>query len=140
MSGWLQNVIGGPVQAHGVHSAEEYRARALAAVRAHGVPGLTEQSEQSVAYVSDGRWVVDCACGNSPSASHEWGLAICMECGAVYEPTFPAARPAIEDTLLARARPSQRHFFPQRGETLQSLKAENRQHGDAATRAGKGRR
>lgn len=120
MFGPLANEIGRPLHAHKVTSPEEYEAWArrrlekrghrwhgirLAQLTGHGL------SPDAPAFVSDGRWVVQCVCGNCPSASPEWGLAICGECGLTIEPTFPKDWERAEAALLARPHPSLRHYF-----------------------------
>ncbi len=108
-----------------VQSEADYRAFALDLLRKQGKPQLlVERPETPLAFVSDGRWVVDCLCGNGPSASPEWGVAICCECGALYRPTFPADAATAETTLLARPWPQQRHYQPDR-QTLADLQHEN---------------
>ena len=137
----LMRVIGTPVQAHAVDSAEAYLDKARKYRAAHGLdPILTVRPEQPMAFVSDGRWVIDCDCGNGPSASHEWaGLAVCFECGSVYQARFPGDRAQAEEALLARPSPLQRHYYPDdetakraglpKAENAASLRAENRAHG-----------
>lgn len=127
--GLLSKVVGGPEQAHGVRSEAEYRLRAKSFLLRHGLqPILVERTERPEAYVSDSRWVIDCDCGNGPSASPEWGIAICLECGAVYRPTFPEDLGDVEAALLARPSPRNRHWHPER-ETAADLRHENRAHG-----------
>lgn len=132
----LRNVIGRPQQAHGVKSEQEYRQAARRFLLKHGLPPiLTERDERPVAYVSDGRWVCDCDCGNGPSVSPEWGLAVCFECGSVWRPMLPEEWEEVERLLLARPHPRLRHFFPSVGvalgkgrmqtETVDDLAAEN---------------
>ncbi|MFH1604556.1 MAG: hypothetical protein ABIH03_11685 [Pseudomonadota bacterium] len=134
---WLQNTIGRPQQAHGVGSPDAYRRRAKAFLLKHGVPPiLIERGEHPMAYVSDGRWVCDCDCGNGPSVSPEWEMAICLECGSVYVPTMPADYERAETVLLKRPSPKFRHWFPDarvalrkgigRAETLADLRDQNR--------------
>lgn len=137
---WLNNAIGRPEQAHGVRTEEEYRQRAMEFLARHGrLPVLKERDgDQPPAYVSEGRWVCDCDCGNGPSASPEWGIAICFECGSIWRPIIPADHAEGEEALLQRPLPRYRHWFPddviarQRGrtraETVNDLRRENREH------------
>lgn len=141
----LLQQIGTPEQAHGVTTPDEYRAFALNVYRSL-LPrqervnvALRQRKERPIARVNHGRWVIDCDCGNCPSAHPEWELAICPNCGSEYRPKFPKDREAVERVLLARARPDQRHFFPDRGvakarglkrrETLRDLIQENAERG-----------
>lgn len=81
-----------------------------------------------MALISGGKWLVRCVCGNAPSVAPEWRLALCFECGAVYEDlVLPDAQPDITAALLERPSPSQRHWTP--GETADDLRAENRRNG-----------
>lgn len=144
MTQFLQQ-IGTPEHAHGVATPADYRTFALNVYRSllprhkRGEAALRERKERPVAYVSDGRWVIDCECGNGPSAHPEWELAICCECGSLYRPRFPKDREAVERVLLARPHPTRRHFFPhkqlskrvgmKRAETLRDLIRENAERG-----------
>lgn len=147
---WLQNVIGTPVEGLRVKSEDQYRAKALAIQKGLGVqPRLVETGKRRPAYVSDGRWVLDCDCGNGCLAhpgdgSKAWprSVAICTECGNVYTPRFPEERKAVEAALLVRPNPLNRHFFPDkttarqrgfgRGEVLEDLERENTERGLSA--------
>ncbi len=110
----------GPLVAHGARTAEEYRAKQAAHLRqlrsGYPLSGFGEPhavSEPIPAIVSGGRWVVMCPCGNAPSASPEWALACCFECGAVYEAvTFPADREAVEAALGRLPVGQPRHWAP----------------------------
>lgn len=130
-------VITGPLHTLGVRTPEEYLERQrqhIAALRA----ALPEYSWREpwtslatpAARISGGRWIVDCPCGNANSASHEWMLALCYECGAIYRSiVFPENREAIEQALLLRPEWRNRHWAPP--ETLDDLLAENAAHGVA---------
>jgi hypothetical protein len=128
-------IITGPLHAHGARSPEEYleKQRAhLAQLRAaypqHGFGEPAVSALTALAWVSGGRWVVTCPCGNCPSADPEWRLAACFECGAVYRGVaFPAARQRIEALLLARPHRQNRHWLPQ--ESVAALERENHAHG-----------
>lgn len=82
-------------------------------------------------YLSGGMWQIHCAtvgCGNRPSASPLWRLALCFECGAIYEGlVFPPNVRGIERALLARPIPANRNWLPH--ETVDDLQRENRAHG-----------
>jgi len=130
-----QAIITGPLHAHGARSREEYldkqRMHLTALERAyphHGARPVWHVVGQVNARISGGRWIVDCPCANCPSASPEWNLAACFECGAVYEDVvFPADRERVEAMLVARPQPQNRHWFPH--ETLDDLARENVAHG-----------
>lgn len=127
--------ITGPLHAHGVRTAEEYRAyqahhiRQLQAARPVGPWGDPHAvTDPIVAVISGGRWVVICVCGNAPSASPEWRLACCCECGRIYEAvSFPENREAIEAVLLLRPVSRTRNWVP--SETVADLEHENVAHG-----------
>ena len=143
MSHKLRTAIGDPTIVHGVASADDYRAHARSFLKALGVPPgeWLRPGGERPAYVSGGCWVVRCGCGNAPSASHAWGLAICLECGAEYVPVFPKDRARAEAVLLRRPL-EHRHYFPpgaarhlglaHDGETAAGLHRENRAHGVSA--------
>jgi hypothetical protein len=114
MSHVLRHRIGNPETAHRVSSPEEY----VAWIRVQHV-GLGGQPEdvgdsglELPAYVSDGRWVVQCPCGNCPSAHPEWLVAACVECGAVHRVAVPASWRRGEAALLSREHLRWRTWFP----------------------------
>ncbi len=125
--------ITGPRQAHGARTPDEYLeiqrtfiARLAASGRAP-VASTYAAPDGAAAYVSGGRWKVKCPCGNAPSASPEWDLACCLECGAIFRRlAWPPERAQIEALLLARPAHA-RHWRP--GETVAFLEAENAEHG-----------
>jgi hypothetical protein len=140
----LRRVIGTPVQHHRVDSEAAYVSYAKKFLLRLGVPPqmVRESAERPHAYVSGGSWVVKCPCGNAPSAHPGDGtpawpqpVAVCLECGAVYRPVFPADREEAEAALLARPDPATRHYFPHRsqaawvgeakGQTAAYLRSEN---------------
>jgi len=124
-----------PLQVHGVRTDVEYRQ----AQRDHLLrlrqsrPSLAVREpwraqERPPVIVSGGKWLVRCACGNAPSVAPEWRLALCFECGAVYEDlAMPEGQTEISAALLERQSASQRHWTP--GETAADLRAENRRNG-----------
>lgn len=97
----------------GVIDAESYRDWVTTLLRVvRWMPGvvLVERGESSNAWVSDSRWVCSCDCGNCPSASRDWGIAICCECGSVWTPVFPPDAEEIEAGLLAIPDPMERDY------------------------------
>lgn len=150
---WLTDTIGTPEQAHGVTTEAAYREWALKIRARMGVKSvaLRDVKARPAAYVSHGRWVVECPCGNCPSA-HPGGtsawpepVAVCVECGAVYRPTFAEPVEAVEATLLARPDIKMRDYYPTKEiaqrhgvgarDTLAALKKQNGEHGHPAEKA-----
>lgn len=127
-----------PLHVHGARSEAEYRQQQrdhlmrLQTARpalGFGDPWLVEAPAEAL--VSGGKWIVRCACGNGPSASPAWQLALCFECGAVFEGvTFPEDAADVELALLARPQLRNRHWAAP--ETVADLIAENVQHGVAS--------
>jgi hypothetical protein len=134
---WPSDSLLTPLHVHGARTADEYRAMQRRAITngktqrpALGwrepwvAPGARE------AFVSGGKWIVACDCGNGPSADRTWQLACCFECGAVYEVVvFPDDVAEIERLLLARPKVGTRHW--RQTETTADLARENAQHGVA---------
>lgn len=123
MAHWLKNAIGRPTVIHNVHSADEYVQTVKSFLLRVGLPPvITESPHRPRAYVSAGRWVVDCGgdhldlegnpCRNGPSASPEWGIAVCLLSGTLYRPIFPRNWRDAEEELLRRPYPMNRHYFP----------------------------
>lgn len=154
MAPWLTNTIGTPVECLRVPTEAALREKVLKIQAGHGfTPRLTETGLERIVHVSDGRWVLDCACGNGclahPGGAEGWPrpVAICTECGNVYTPVFPKARKAVEAALLARPNVHTRHFIPceataakrgmGRGELLEDLERENIEHGLPARKKGR---
>ena len=132
--------IGRPLHAHGVRTPGEYRERQrihLAELR-RARPAIVwgephDAIVQPLPFVSGGRWVVQCPCGNAPSADPGWRLACCFECGAIYaDLAFPLEIAWIEALLLARPAQQNRHWFPH--ESVADLARENTEHGIRAVR------
>lgn len=132
------SIITGPLHAHGARSPEEYllmQARHVDQLRRaypqHGWREPWTYVGEVVAWISGGRWVITCECGNAPSASVDWNLAACFECGAIYRDVkFPDDRERLEQLLLARPNRQNRHWLPR--ETAADLADENRRHGHEA--------
>src|SRR5215210_1407773 len=126
-----------PRQVHGARSRREYIGFALAyGDRFELFTELHEASATPPAYVNHGKWIVQCPCAegtpqgpNHPAADPEWRLAICLDCGALYQPEFPHDIERIEAALLRRPDRLNRNFRPQDGETVADLLSENIAHG-----------
>lgn len=89
------------------------------------------------AYVSDGRWVADCPYDNG-------GIGVALDnpsgfdmgCGTMVAVVFPDGWQEAIEVLEARPRPTDAHWFPQRGETVSKLREENLRRGVAMRRGG----
>lgn len=124
-----------PLHVHGVRTEADYRAlQSQFIARGRQVrPALQWRdpwvcADQPDVFVAGGKWLVACACGNAPSVSPEWRLALCFECGAIYEGvTMPPDAAAIEAVLSRRPHPINRAW--RRPETVEDLQRENAAHG-----------
>lgn len=88
--------------------------------------------DQPLVRVDGGRWMVTCTtegCFNGLVVAPDWnGLALCAECGAIYEGLqMPPEAADIERLLIKRRRLSDRFWLP--GGTVEQLAAENRAAG-----------
>lgn len=135
-----QRLIAGPREMHRVDSAEGYATWAVVARSDLGFdPPALKKGQRLNAFINEGRWLVQCPCGNGAGASHEWGVAICVECGAVHGAVFPRDRHLVEQVLLARPDQATRNYYPDAAmaahvglaapERLAHLILENREHG-----------
>ena len=118
-----------------VSSSDDYMREQYKSIgqKAHAFPHLNWRqpfvhSEVVPFKVSDGHWQVVCECGNHPAYDPEWELACCFTCGAIYEQEPPDDWEEIERVLLNRPKQNNRHMLV--GQTVEELKAENREHGD----------
>lgn len=94
----------------------------------------TDPNTVAVAYVNNGRWVVECphGCGSAQYASKDDRRFWCVECGnggsgkwaTVAWPDDPAA---IDNALSVRPEPQTANWLP--GETIAALVAENKANG-----------
>jgi hypothetical protein len=130
----LPSVIKSPRHVHPrVRTADDYRARQ----REHIQEGRRQYAalawrdpwlclDRPPVFISAGKWLIECACGNCPSVAPEWGgLACCFECGAVYEGLeMPSDAAAIEAVLVQRPSLNARHWEP--GTTVEDLLAQDR--------------
>lgn len=143
---FLDDRIGGPREGLRVDSLAAYEDKVRKIRAGYGLAGALKRSSVALpAYVSDGRWVVDCPCGSGALASHEWAVAICPDCGTIHPAAFPDDREMVEAVLVARPARN-RHYFPHedtaerrglaRAERLEDLEDENVAHGyDVGRRA-----
>ncbi|MDP8928678.1 MAG: hypothetical protein M3O70_08920 [Actinomycetota bacterium] len=86
---------------------------------------VRRQDIPAAAYVSDSRWVADCAnCGSGIGVWPDHARATCLECGYDWPIAFPGR---VEDAveLLTQRPPGNRHWFPHLGEAIEDLQAEN---------------
>lgn len=129
------NAIMAPLHVHGARTEAEYRQqqRDKLAQGRHfhpqfewPEPWLSKQIPP--VFIAGGKWMVTCACGNCPSVHPDWRLALCFECGAIYEGvTIPGNAKDIEAVLVERPHPSNRAWLP--NETVDDLIAQNVAHG-----------
>jgi hypothetical protein len=120
-----------------VDSRRKYRVESIQEQAAHHAKRLSREGlvphtvETPVAaYVNDNRWLIDCECGSGNYTDPTLKTAYCYGCGAVHaNVTFPAAadRVAIEEALIERPVPRTRNWYP--SETVDTLIAENIEHG-----------
>jgi len=131
----LLTEIARPIHVHGVRTDAEYAALQLDAMKrlqaarpANKTPLPYDVPEETPARIVGSKWIVDCACGNAPSASPEWNVARCLECGATYRNIrWPKDFIIIESILLVRPRSAQRAW--DESETVEDLRNENFYHG-----------
>ncbi len=102
---------------------------AIAKLQRYGHEVELHESGRVKARIEAGFWISDCGDGEcrAGNAAHpEWPEARCFACGAIHEVKFPKARKDIEAVLLARPQ-AVRNWVP--GETVASLRAENKRNG-----------
>jgi hypothetical protein len=136
-------VIRTALHAHAARSSKEYEQRQFEVLAKYRQRGMTiapwEAPAGAVVIISGGTYVVVCTCGNAPVAAPEYDEARCLECGAVYHHlTWPPKEAVadIEDALLVRPR-QHRHWKP--GESVTTIKAENRANGLAESKSARER-
>ncbi len=137
MAGLIPRCLKTPRHVHpGVRTPADYRARQAQAIRDGRAlyPDLPWRdpwpcAERPPVFVSGGKWLVVCACGNCPSVAPEWaGLACCYECGAMYEGlVLPGRAAEIEQALVVRPGLAARHWTP--ALSVEDLLAENAAQG-----------
>ena len=79
-------------------------------------------------YITTGKWVVACPCGDYPMASPAWNEARCFACGAIYQKLkWPRKREAIEAALVARPQALARRWTP--GMSIEEVRAVSKTQG-----------
>ena len=125
--------IAKPIHVLGVATPEEYERLQLSYLQRQSRASrqtleIWDVADSVDAYIRGSKWIVNCVCGNAPSASPEWNVARCLECGAVFRNIrWPADRTMIECLLLLRRSSSERAWHP--GESVEDLRQENIGHG-----------
>jgi hypothetical protein len=91
---------------------------------------IVERKEQLAAFVSDNRWVAECAnCGGGIACWEGNDRGLCLDCGHLFRITFPPQETLAEAVALLTVRPPKnRHWHPEQ-HTIDDLKAENLLHG-----------
>lgn len=114
-----------------IDSPDSYRrfiAAAMDRKRQVGLPVIDYGGDDTtpiVAFISISQWVINCQCGAGNSVHPEWKMAGCYSCGRIHTNIIiPSDYIEIEKVLEERP-PANRHFFPGRGETKDTLIAEN---------------
>ena len=114
---------------YGLDTLADWQAAIQDSLPRLGLTAVNVWPQRVTAYVSDGRWVADCpvdnggiGCTPGNPSGYDFG------CGTMVRVVFPSGYRAAETALLARP-PVNRHWFPQRGERVADLRAENALHG-----------
>lgn len=98
-----------------------------------GVPIESKRIAMPImARIEHNRWLLDCVCGSGVAVQPEWPEAHCLGlgCGRTYTHiVIPADRRRIEATLSKRPAFTERNWDPRKGESLESLMAEDRVRG-----------
>jgi hypothetical protein len=118
------------------HPAAWAPAMALAAEGVVFAMPLARSGVAVSAYINWGRWVADCAfCASAQVVTPDDARMWCPGCrnadvnGAWVRVAFPRDRAGIEEVLVARREVRNRNWDR---ETLDELRQENRDHGEAA--------
>jgi hypothetical protein len=114
--------ITGPIEGHGhagvtdITSYKKVHASAMQAAE----KDVFEVMSEVEAYISHGRWVVDCVCHGAGFTSPEFKVSCCFDCGRMYTSVvFPKQRKQIEEVLLSRRDKENRNWIP--GELVKEL-------------------
>lgn len=90
----------------------------------------TDDGRRVAVYVSANRWVADCPDDNSGIEISSWNEeATCLGCGHIFRRVMPKDW-EIAAAFLEQRPPSNRHWFPDKGETIDQLEVENLDHAD----------
>lgn len=116
--------ITGPEVAHRVGSPDALLAKLKAHLDTVGLDPRPWTGEAPYVFVSEGRAVINCECGNGPQVSREWCLAVCFACGYVYRAfKFPVGWSDIDMLMSVRPR---RYQNVEIGDSIEALSEENR--------------
>lgn len=116
-------LLKGPREVVGWQSEDHMLAAIVARAQRRGFR-VTRDPRQLVAYVNEGRWLVDCPrCNNGIPVSPDWSIAGCRACGRVYSAVvFPSEFHIIEALLHER---DFEHQQWKPGESVKALRDEN---------------
>jgi hypothetical protein len=119
-------MLNGPRTIHAVNNMPEYFIRQAKSCQQFKTTPHVFLGPCPLPYVSHGRWVLDCPCGNGCAVDPYWGIALCFECGAQFSAIpIPPMIADIEQLLGVRPM-SQRNWFPH--ESVDALVRENVKH------------
>jgi len=127
----MRECIQGPAENlshNGVTDAKSYL-DSHATVMEQSGKKIVDVKGEILAYINQGRWVVNCDCNGGCLTSPKFGLACCFDCGRVFRNVgFPTNSGEIENELLKRKSLGNRNW---NGETVKTLETETRenQHG-----------
>ena len=125
-----------PRDHHNARTPEAYLEAHAAFLTKKAAHGRRERVHVShvpcVARIDTGSWIIEGECGAGNATAPTWGFACCYACGAIHRAVrFPSRKTveAIEHALLLRPRVANRFWLPERGDTLDTVIAENREQG-----------
>jgi hypothetical protein len=129
----MMTSLRGVPEQHGVTSPAAYAAKHRRDIQKKRARGWRMEESTShapvTAYVDAGRWIANCPCGAGMSVEPGWPEARCFGCGTVHDAVvFPSTEEvdAITEILLARQNEADQNFRPQEGETVDTLRNEER--------------
>lgn len=118
------------MEIYGIRNQTEFAEMIAIQLEQLRMPSAHVWPEPVTAYVSDGRWVADCPFDNGGiGCSPDNPSGFDFGCGTIVQVVFPSGATAAENILLARPRMQNRHWLPQRGESVSALRKENLLHG-----------